>query len=66
MTAEELIKELKQLPKTAKVFYVKDWEACNENGELTEVEEIRGVTSQRVVIDQGLDFEDVTEILLDV
>lgn len=65
MTVSELIKELKQFPKDSNVFFVKDWETVNENGELTELRPLSSVTSQNVVVDMGLDFEEYTEVLLE-
>lgn len=65
MTVGELKKELKGYKDSCEVFFVKDWEACNENGELTELASLRDVTSQRVVVDMGLDFEDHTQVLLE-
>lgn len=65
MTVGELKSALKGYKNDCEVFLVKDWEICNEYGELTELAELSDVTSQRVVIDQGLDFEDRTQVLLD-
>ena len=65
MTVGELKKALKGYKESCEVYLVKDWEACNENGELTELESLKDVTSQRVVVDMGLDFEDLTQILLE-
>ncbi len=65
MKVSELMKELKQFPKDSEVFFVKDWEAVNESGELTDLRPLSGVTSQRVVVDMGLDFDDYTEVLLE-
>lgn len=49
----------------AQVYYVKDWETCDEYGILTELAPLQGVTDQKVVIDTGFDFEDQTEVLLE-
>lgn len=65
MTVGELKKALRGYKDSSEVFLVKDWEACNENGELTELASLRSVTDQRVVIDMGLDFEDATQVLLE-
>ncbi len=64
MTVGELKKALKEYDNAAEVYFVKDWGACDEYGVLTELAALREVTSQRVVIDVGLDFEDRTEVLL--
>ena len=65
MKVKELAKELKKLPADAEVFMVADWSETDEYGCLTELRELNGVTSQVHVEDMGLDFEDVTEVLLD-
>ncbi len=65
MTVGELKKVLKGYKDSCEVFRVKDWAACNENGELTELASLRSVTDQRVVVDMGLDFVDEHQILLE-
>lgn len=64
MTAGELIKELRGYPKDAEVYIVDNWEAVDEDGLLTELREVNEVSVQHKVIDMGLDFEDITEVLL--
>ena len=64
MTAEELRRELSRYPKDAKVYLVKDWDAI-EDGVLTDLAELTGVSSQIEVVDNGLDFEDLHEVLLE-
>lgn len=65
MTVGELKKALKGYKENCEVYLVKDWEVVNENGELTDLRSLRDVTSQRIVIDMGLDFEDRTQVLLE-
>ena len=65
MNVGELKKALRGYKDSCEVFLVKDWEACNENGELTELASLRSVTDQRVVVDMGLDFVDEHQILLE-
>lgn len=65
MTVGELKKALKGYKENCEVYLVKDWEVVNENGELTDLRGLRDVTSQRIVIDMGLDFEDRTQVLLE-
>lgn len=65
MNVGELKKALKGYKDTDEVFLVKDWEACNENGELTDLAGLKDVTSQRLVIDMGLEFVDETQVLLE-
>lgn len=64
MTVEELKRELSRYPKDAKVYLVKDWDAI-EDGVLTDLAELTGVSSQIEVVDNGLDFEDLHEVLLE-
>lgn len=64
MTAGELIKALRGYPKDAEVYIVDNWEAVDEDGLLTELREVNEISAQHKVIDMGLDFEDITEILL--
>ena len=64
MTAGELIKELRSYPKDAEVYIVDNWEAVDEDGLLTELREVNEVSAQHKFIDMGLDFEDITEVLL--
>jgi len=66
MTVKELKDALKGYKNDCEVFLVKDWEVCNENGELTELAEVRDITSQRIVIDMGLDFENRTQVLIEI
>lgn len=64
MTVKELKRELSQYPNDAKVYFVKDWDAV-EDGVLTDLAELTGVSSQTEVADNGLDFEDLHEVLLE-
>lgn len=66
MTIKEFIKALKQYPQDAEVYVVGDWEKFDEFGNLTDLKPVCDVSSQKVVIDIGLDFEDVTEVLIEV
>lgn len=65
MTVGELKKALRGYKDDCQVYMVKDWEACNDNGELTDLATLSGVTDQRVVVDMGLDFEDERQVLLE-
>ena len=64
MTVEELKRELSLYPDDAKVYLVKDWDEIEE-GVLTDLAELTGVSSQIEVSDNGLDFEDLHEVLLE-
>ena len=66
MTIKEFIKALKQYPQDAEVYVVGDWEKCDAYGNLTDLKAVYDVTSQNIVIDRGMDFEDVTEVLIEV
>ena len=46
MTVQELIKELKKLPKEAKVYQVKDWDMLDEDNCLTDLYELEDVCKQ--------------------
>lgn len=50
--------------KDAKVYLVKDWEQCDEDGNLTDLYELDDVCDQTCIIDEGMDFKDVHEVLL--
>lgn len=66
MTIKEFIKALKQYPQDAEVYVVDNWEKCDEFGNISDLKPVYDVSSQNVVIDTGLDFEDVTEVLIEV
>ena len=66
MKIKEFIKALKQYPQDAEVYVVGDWEKCDEFGNLTDLKAVYDVSSQNIVIDMGLDFENVTEVLIEV
>lgn len=66
MTIKEFIKELKRYPQDAEVYVVGDWEKCDEFGNISDLKPVNDVSSQNVVIDMGMDFEDVTEVLIEV
>lgn len=64
MTVKELKRELSRYPDDAKIYLVKDWDAV-EDGVLTDLAELTGISSQIEVVDNGLDFEDLYEVLLE-
>lgn len=66
MTIKEFIKALKQYPQDAEVYVVGDWDKYDEFGNLSDLKPVYDVSSQNVVIDTGLDFEDITEVLIEV
>lgn len=66
MTIKEFIKALKQYPQDAEVYVVGDWEKYYESGNLSDLKAVYDVSSQNIVIDKGMDFEDVTEVLIEV
>ena len=64
MTVAEAIKELKKLPKDAEIYMVKDWDDV-EDGCLNDLYRLIGVSEQVRVVDNGMDWEDETEIILE-
>ena len=66
MTVAEAIKELKKYPKGAEIYLVKDWaQECDDQGCFTILYRLRDIVSQHVVVENGMDWEDITEVLLD-
>lgn len=66
MTIKEFIKALKQYPQDAEVYVVGDWEKYDDFGNLSDLKPVYDVSSQNVVIETSMDFEDVTEVLIEV
>lgn len=64
MTVAEVIKELNKLPKDAEVFMVKDWDDVEE-GCLNDLYRLIGVSEQVRVVEDGMDWTDETEIILE-
>lgn len=52
--------------KEAEVYLVKDWEEVDEDGNLNDLYRLRDITTQVVIVDEGMNFKDVYEVLLDV
>lgn len=66
MTVKELKNALKGLPADADVHVVRNWESVDEWGNLTDIAEVREVQTQTVTVDEGLDFQDDTEVLIEI
>lgn len=66
MTVKELKDALKGLPADAEVYVVRNWESVDEWGNLDDLAEVANVHTQRATIDEGLDFRDVTEVLIEM
>lgn len=66
MTVKELKDALKGLPADAEVYVVRNWESVDEWGNLTDIAEVRDVQTQTVTVDEGLDFQDYTEVLIEI
>ena len=66
MKVKDFIKELKRFPQDAEVYVVGDWEKYDEFGNLSDLKAVYDLSSQNVVIETGMDFEDVTEVLIEV
>ena len=64
MKAEELIKKLRRIPKDAEVYLCKDWEECDEDGNLVDLYRLDDVIHQKVIVDLGMDFRTDHEIIL--
>lgn len=66
MTVAEAIKQLKKYPKDADIYLVKDWEQeCDEQGCFQILYRLRSITYQELVVEDGMDGKNVTEVLLD-
>lgn len=65
MTVAEAIKALKKYPKDAEIYMCKDYEQCDEAGNLTDLYRLNYICHQVVIIDEGLDWKDETEVLLE-
>lgn len=66
MTVKELKNALKGLPADADVYVVRNWESVDEWGNLDDLAEVANVHTQRETIDEGLDFRDITEVLIEM
>ena len=66
MKIKEFIKALKQYPQDAEVYVVGDWEKYDEFGNLSDLKPVYDVSSQNVVVETSMDFENVTEVLIEV
>lgn len=66
MTVKELKNALKGLPSDAEVYVVRDWETVDEWGNLDDLAEVADVHTQNVAVDDGMDFRDVTEVLIEM
>lgn len=64
MKVSDAIKLLKQFPKDAEIFMVKDWEDV-EDGCLNDLYRLNGIIDQVRVVDDGMDWKDETEVILE-
>ena len=66
MTVRELYNWCKACRnKDAEVYTVKDWDQVDENGTLTDLYKLKDINTQYIILDDGLDFVDVPEVLLE-
>lgn len=66
MTVRELYNWCKACRnKDAEVYMVKDWDQVDENGTLTDLYKLKDINTQYIILDYGLDFVDVPEVLLE-
>ena len=63
MTVKELKKELKQLPQTADVAIVEDWNEYDDFGHLTKTALVTGTSLQTYVECGGLDEKVYEEVI---
>lgn len=52
------------MPKTAEVYLCKDWEELDEDNNLTDLYHLNDVCQQTIIVDDGLDFTDIPEVIL--
>ncbi len=65
MKVKDLIAALKKIKdKDSEVYLVKDWDQVDEEGRLTDLYRLNDVTSQFLIVDIGMDWEEETEVLL--
>jgi len=66
MTVRELYNWCKACRnKDAEVYMIKDWDQVDENGTLTDLYKLKDINTQYIILDDGLDFVDVPEVLLE-
>ena len=53
-----------QRNKDAEVYLCKDWEDIDEDGYLTDLYRLCGISKQNVILYDGMDFVDVEEVIL--
>lgn len=67
MTVRELYNWCKAYRyKDAEVYFVKDWKQVDDNGCLTDLYRVDNVVEQVNIVDEGLEFRDVHEVLISV
>lgn len=66
MTVKELKKALVGLPADAEVYVVRDWGRVDEDGNLDDLAEVADVHTQREIADDGFDFRDIIEVLIEM
>ena len=55
---------MKKMPKQAEVYLCKDWDELDEDNCLADLYRLNDVCKQCVIIDDGLDFVDIDEVIL--
>ena len=66
MTVRELYNWCKACKhKEAEVYLCKDFEQLDEDGNLTDLYRLRDISTQTVIVDDQIDFTDLTEVILD-
>jgi hypothetical protein len=65
MNVGQLKKALKGFKNDCEVYLVADWEATDENGNMNDLRRLRSVLHQIVPVEDGMDWKDDKEVLLD-
>lgn len=66
MTVKELYDWCKtQKDKNAEVYMCKDYEQIDEDGNLTDLYRLKGISTQTRILDMGFDWEEETDVILE-
>ena len=66
MTVKELYDWCKtQKDKNAEVYMCKDYEQIDEDGNLTDLYRLKGISTQTRSLDMGFDWEEETDVILE-
>ena len=66
MTVKKLYDWCKtQKDKNAEVYMCKDYEQIDEDGNLTDLYRLKGISTQTRILDMGFDWEEETDVILE-